>query len=199
MSTSLPSNPVTGSENTTSNTIGDDDVGSSWPAAWSTVTDGGSGWFQVTVLSIDVDASESMAAPLWAAPAGIVAITSPLVVIPLTNTVYDAPEPVTSAASVPPAVDAARSTPLASNPTTDSLKATSNRIGSVDVGSSCPAPSLIVTVGAGPIQVTVLSMDVEAGVGRPFSSSAAAAGIVATTSPLVVMPVTVTVYVVPDP
>ena len=38
---SLASKPVTGSLNVTMNSIGERDVGSSWPAAWSIVTVGG--------------------------------------------------------------------------------------------------------------------------------------------------------------
>ena len=80
--------PVTGSLKTTVKLIGDVEVGSAWPAAWSMVTVGDTaGAFQVTELSVLVDAAlpVTFTVPV-ATPAPIFAITVPLVVIPVTAT-----------------------------------------------------------------------------------------------------------------
>src|SRR5688500_17153818 len=134
-----------------------------------------------------------------AAAAGIVATTVPLVVIPLTETVYSAPEPETAATRVPPADEPANDTSAPVNPVTGLLNVTTKAIGPPVAGSGCPAALLMVTVGGGLLNVTVLSVEVDAPVGLSSASTAAEAGIVATTVPLVVIPDTETVYCSPLP
>src|SRR5204862_6219264 len=87
-------------------------------------------------------------------------MTVPLLVIPLTATLYVVPLPVT-AAVVAPAVPLRVTSPVA-KPVTDSLKITVKLIGLLLVGSACPAAWLIVTVGGVASNVTVLSVLVEA-------------------------------------
>jgi len=89
--------------------------------------------FQVTWLSVDVDASLALLAASWAAPAGIEATTVPFWVMPETSTVYVVPEPLT-AAVVAPAVPLRSTSPVA-NPVTGSLNTTVNDTGLVLVGS----------------------------------------------------------------
>ena len=77
--------PVTASLKTTVNRIGLLLVGSACPAAWLMVTVGGV-TSHVTVLSVEVDAALLLPAASVAAPAGTVAMTVPLVVMPVTAT-----------------------------------------------------------------------------------------------------------------
>src|SRR5436853_7647271 len=72
-------------------------VGSACPAAWLIVTVGGVG-SKVTVLSVLVEAVFPLPAASVAPPAGIVAITVPPVVRPLTATGQERGAPGTSAA-----------------------------------------------------------------------------------------------------
>src|SRR5690606_9675462 len=79
-----------------------------------------------------------------------------------------------------------------------------NRIGVDDVGSAWPAALLIVTVGGvlstgGMLNVTTLSVLVEASLPLPPPSAATSAAIVAITVPDELIPDTETVYVVPEP
>ena len=89
--TSPVAKPVTGSENTTSNTIGLTEVGSACEPPWSMVTIGGvlstSGWLYCTVASPDEDARLALVAPSWAMPAARLAVTVPVWVMPETCTV----------------------------------------------------------------------------------------------------------------
>ncbi len=72
-------------------------------------------------------------------------------------------------------------------------------IGLTLVGSAWPPAWLIVTVGTTLSQVTVLSVEVDAVLALPAASVATPAPMLATTVPGVVMPVTATLYVVPEP
>src|SRR4051812_29731794 len=103
--------------------------------------------------------------------------------------------PVTIALSVPPAVEPVKETSVLSNPATASLKVALNTIGLVEVGETCPPASAVLTVGEGLstscCQVTVLVLETR--LGLLAASTAAAAGMVIATSPLVVMPLTVIV------
>ena len=67
--------------------------------------------------------------------------------MPLTLMVYVVPDPLTTAVSVPPAVDAERSTSAFVNPVTDALNTTLKTIGDALVGSACVGAWLIVTLG----------------------------------------------------
>src|SRR6185503_10072278 len=146
-----------------------------------------------TVLSVLVEAAFTLpVAALLAAPAGIEATIRPLVVMPVTVTVKVVPgeAPVTAPTSVPPAVEPANDTSLVANPFTDSLNTTSKTTGEVAVGSAWAAAWLIVTVGRRELNVTTLSVLVDARLNLPTASAAAPAGMFATTVPLPVMPVT---------
>jgi hypothetical protein len=111
------------------------------------VDGGGAEPFHCTVLSVDVDASDAFAVRSEAAPAPTLATTVPELAMPVTDTVYVAPLPLTDAANVPPTVLPANETSLASKPVTASLNSTENTIGDVDVGSGCATPWSIVTDG----------------------------------------------------
>jgi len=88
------------------------------------------------VLSVLVLASLALPAASVAAPAMTDATTSPSPVIPLTDTVYVGPVPVTVAANVPAAVLPVKSMSEASKPVTASLNTTVNSIGETFVGSA---------------------------------------------------------------
>src|SRR5262245_60144808 len=93
----------------------------------------------------------------------------------------------------PPTVEPVNLTPSHAKPVTGSLKTTSKTIGLVEVGSDCETAWLMVTEGAGPgAQVTGLSTLVEGTfmLPSPSMSFTAPAATLATTSPVVVMPVT---------
>src|SRR5262245_59980603 len=94
---------------------------------------------KVTVLSVDVDDKDNADPASTAAPALMPATTTQDQVIPVTDTVYDAPLPLPFARSVPPAVLPATAPWLAAKPVTASLNTTENMIGDVDVGSGCAA------------------------------------------------------------
>src|SRR5262245_4106239 len=94
---------------------------------------------KVTVLSVDVDAKDNADPASTAAPALMLATTTPDEVIPVTDTVYDPPPPLAFPTIVPPAVLPANETSLAVKPVTASLNTTENMIGDVDVGSGCAA------------------------------------------------------------
>jgi len=105
--TSAAVKPVTGSLNVVVKLMGATLVGSTWPIAWVTVTDGGVG-SQVTEWSPDVDAALGLPAGSAAALAEMDATTVPGVVIPVTVTVYVRHVPDTDATSVPPTVEPAK-------------------------------------------------------------------------------------------
>ena len=90
--------------------------------------------FQVTVLSVDVDGAFGLPVRPVATPTGIVAITVPEVVMPVTSTVKTTGPPVTVAIFVPPAVPVTVTSPVA-KPTTGSLNTAVNVIGVTLVGS----------------------------------------------------------------
>src|SRR5687767_11753244 len=95
-------------------------LGSTCQAAWLMVTVGEPA-ANCTVLSVLVDAALGWLPASVAAAAGMDATTVPLVVIPLTDTVYSAPEPLTTATSVPPAVDPVKETSDTVKPVTGLL------------------------------------------------------------------------------
>src|SRR6187200_2094578 len=115
--TSVPAKPTTGSLNTTLKRIGDALVGSAWPEAWLIVTVG-TMLSNVTVLSTLVDAWLGLFAASIAAPAGMLTTILPGAVIPLIETPYVVPLPVTVATSVPGAVLSVRATSAPVNPVT---------------------------------------------------------------------------------
>src|SRR5687767_6163909 len=87
--TSLPMKPLTASEKTTVKSIGSVLVGSACVEGavfWLMVTVGTVVSY-VTVLSVDVDAALSLPAASWAAAASTAAMTLPVPVMPLTETV----------------------------------------------------------------------------------------------------------------
>src|SRR5207344_576333 len=94
-------------------------VGSGWPAAWLMVTVGAT-LSQVTVSSVELDATFPLPAGSLATPAAIDAMTVPGVVIPVTATVYVVGPPLTVPVMVPPAVPANVTSPVA-KPVTGSL------------------------------------------------------------------------------
>src|SRR5436190_1997781 len=106
-----------------------------------------------------LDAALGFDAASCATPAARLVITVPLVVIPLAATLCVAPLPVTIAV-VAPAVPPSVTSPVAKS-LTGSLNTTSNTIGDALVGSACVSAWLIVTVGATPSNVTVLSVLVD--------------------------------------
>src|SRR5207248_3283054 len=114
-------------------------------------------------------------------------------VMPLIAALYVVPLPVIVIVFVPAAVPA-KVRPGGVNPVTASLNTTVKLIGEALVGSACPAAWLIVTVGAVTrLNVTVLSVDVDATFGKLETLPVAApAFTAATTSPLPVMPLTAT-------
>jgi hypothetical protein len=101
---------------------------------------GGAEPFHCTVLSVDVDADDRFAPRSEAAPAGILTTTTPAVDMPVTDTVYDAPLPLTVVTNEPPTVLPASETSPAVKPVTGSLNVTSKVIGEPEVGSACAAP-----------------------------------------------------------
>src|SRR5262245_19851961 len=94
---------------------------------------------KVTVLSVDVDAKDNADPASTAAPALMLAATSPREATPAPDTLSLPAAPPTFATSVPPAVLPANETSLAVKPVTSSLNTTENMIGDVDVGSGCAA------------------------------------------------------------
>src|SRR5436309_1756316 len=91
--TSWAVKPVTAWLNTTVKVRVGAGVGSTWPAAWLTVTvSGGSRWY-VTVLLVDAALGVPRASRTTAA--GTPAVTVPDWVMPLTVTVYVVPLPLT--------------------------------------------------------------------------------------------------------
>ncbi len=100
---------------------------------------------------------------------------------------------------VPPDVLPVNDTSPVAKVVVASLNTTVKLIGLVLVGSAWPTAWLIVTEGATLSQVTVLSVDVEAVLALPAASAATPAPMVAMTVPELVMPVTATLYVVPEP
>ena len=87
----------------------------------------------------------------------------------------------------------AKLTSEAVNPPTGSLKATVNRTGPAFVGSAWAAAWSIVTVGATLSNSTALSALVEVRLPFPAGSVAPPAGRLATTVPVPVIPLTLTV------
>src|SRR5207247_2631957 len=190
ITTSLPVKPLTGSLKTAVKVMGAVLVGSAWPAAWLIVSLGGVG-SDVSLLSVLVEAVFPLPAASVPPPAGIVSITLPPVVRPLTAPV---PYPTLSRSStvlVPPAVPPI-TTSLPVKPLTGSLKTAVKVMGAVLVGSACPAAWLIVSVGGG-ATVTVWWPLVEAGFRLPAASVAPPAETVAHTIPPVVRPPAATV------
>ena len=100
-------------------------------------------------------------------------------------------------AVVAPAVPLSVTSPVAKSETV-SLKTTVKLIGDPLAGSARPVAWLIVTVGAVPSYVTVLSALVEALLPFPAASVAALAGMPAITVPSVI-PLTATLYVLWSP
>src|SRR5207248_164535 len=86
MVTPAPVKPLTGPLKTAVKLIGELFVGSAWPAAWLIVTAGGVA-SKLTLLSVLVEAVFRLPAASCATPAGMLAITVPSVVMPLTATV----------------------------------------------------------------------------------------------------------------
>src|SRR2546425_1092481 len=163
----------------------------------SIVTDGGvvSGALNVTVLSVLVEAVLPLPAASVATPAAIVATTVPLVVMPLTPPEYLLPLPPTVTVLLPTAVPVIV-TPLLVKPLTGSLKTTFFflMIRRPPRSTLFPYTTLFrCGVVSGALNVTVLSVLVEAVLPLPAASVATPAAIVATTVPLVVMPLTAAV------
>src|SRR5439155_1355841 len=139
-----------------------------------------------------VEAVFPLPAASVAPPAGIVAITVPPVVRPLTATVRSEERRVGKEGVVRRAVPP-NTTSLPVKPLTGSLKTAVKVMGAVLVGSACPAAWLIVTASGVGSKVTVFSVLVEAVFPLPAASVAPPAGIVAITVPPVVRPLTATV------
>src|ERR1700723_2815539 len=144
---SEPSKPVTSELKLAVKSMGDVEVGSDWVTAWSIVTVGPAGWSHATSLSVEVDALLPRSSESWAASAGIEASTSPLVVMPLTETVYILGPPLTLATRGPPAVEPAKLMSEPSKPVTSELKLALKSMGDVEVGSDWVTAWSIVTVG----------------------------------------------------
>src|SRR5437899_1555997 len=160
------------------------------------VTVGGvvSAALNVTLLSVLVDALLPLPAPSLAIPAAIVAITVPLVVMPLTVSLHVPVPLLTVAVLVPPAVPLSV-TPAPVKPLTGSLKTAVKLIGELFVGSAWPAAWLIVTEGgvvSGGVKLTLLSVLVEAVLVLPAASCATPAAMLAITVPALLMPLTAT-------
>src|SRR6266545_4752739 len=111
----------------------------------------------VTVLSVLVEATLGLPAASWATPAPMLAITVPLVVMPLTATLKVAGPPDTTTVLVPPAVPLIVTSALVKSPA-GSLNTTVKLIGDVLVGSAWPAAWSIVTVGGVLSTVTVTAL-----------------------------------------
>jgi len=91
--------------------------------------------------------------------------------------------------NVPGAGPLKRTSPVA-KPVTGMLKTTVKWIGDVCVGSFCPAAWLIVTKTGKPLQVTLLSVLVEAVFKLPAKSLTFPAGMEAISVPSLVIPLT---------
>ena len=102
------------------------------------------------MLSDDVEAWFGLPNPSIATPAGILAITVPLAVMPETNTLKNVLSPLSrTVAVVAPAVPPRVTSPV-SKPVTGSLNTTVKTIGEASVGSGCSSPWSIVTDGPAP-------------------------------------------------
>src|SRR6266513_2004481 len=102
--------------------------------------------------------------------------------------------PLTVAVLVPPAVPL-MVTPALVKPLTGSLKTAVKLIGELLVGSAWPAAWLIVTEGgvvSAGVKLTLLSVLVEAMLVLPAASRATPAGMLASTVPALLMPLTAT-------
>src|SRR5688500_2490809 len=102
---------------------------------------------KLSLLSVLVEAVLLLPAASCAAPAAMLAVTVPLVVVPLTATVYVLGPPLTVALLLPPAVPPIV-TSAALKPLTASLNTAVKLIGPAAVGSACAAAWLMLTVGA---------------------------------------------------
>src|SRR5205809_7526967 len=106
MVTPAPLKPLTGSLKTAVKLIGELLVGSAWPGAWLIVTEGGvvSAGVKLTLLSVLVEAVLRLRAASLGAPAGMLAITVPAVLMPRTAASSALGPPPTGTVLVPPAV-----------------------------------------------------------------------------------------------
>src|SRR5687768_6528576 len=102
---------------------------------------------KLTLLSVLVEAVLLLPAASCATPAAMLAVTVPLVVMPLTAMLYVLGPPLTVAVLVPPAVPP-MVTSADVNPLTASLNTAVKVIGLAPVGSACAAAWLMLTVGA---------------------------------------------------
>ena len=108
------------------------------PVAGLLIVDVGATLSKMTVLSVLVEAVMPLpAASVTVVVAGMVAITVPLVVMPLTAALYVGPLPVTVTVFVPPAVPV-MVTLVPVKPVTASLKTSVKLISDALVGSACP-------------------------------------------------------------
>src|SRR3954447_22758319 len=183
--TSVLVKPLTGSLKTAVNSIGAALVGSFWPAFWVIVTLGFVEW-EVTVLSVAVDALFVLPAASLAPSAGIEAMTAPSVMpeTAMLKVLLSELGVVTVTVLVPPALPEIETSVLV-KPLTGSLKTAVNSIGEALVGSFWPAFWLIVTLGFVEWEVTVLSVAVDPLFVLPAASLAPSAGIEAMTAPSV--------------
>src|SRR5687767_5113814 len=101
---------------------------------------------KLTLLSVLVEAVLLLPAASCAAPAAMLAVTVPLVVMPLTAMLYVLGPPLTVAVLLPPAVPP-MVTSAALKPLTASLNTAVKVIGPAPVGSACAAAWLMLTVG----------------------------------------------------
>src|SRR5947207_2908023 len=194
MVTPAPVKPLTGSLKTAVKLIGELLVGSAWPAAWLIVTEGGvvSAGVKLTLLSVLVEALLALPAASRATEVGILASTVRGLLMPLNATLSVLGPLLIVTVLLPPAVLLTFTPPLRS-PLTGSLKTAVKLIGELFVGSAWPAAWLIVTAGRVASKLTLLSVLVEAVFRLPAASCATPAGMLASTVPSVVMPLTATV------
>src|SRR5438046_2280472 len=134
MVTPAPVKPLTGPLKTAVKLIGEALVGSAWPTAWLIVTVGGVA-SKLTLLSVLVEAVFRLPAASCATPAGMLAITVPSVVMPLTATERKSVAQGTGTVLVRPAVPM-RMTPAPVKPLTGPLKTAVKLIGELLVGSA---------------------------------------------------------------
>src|SRR5262249_47383924 len=141
---------VTGSSNTTSKIIGLLPLGSGCPAPWLIVTVGGGGSgsggsSKLTTFAGVGRAVFGIFGATSATPPRVDTKTTQLPVIPLTDTVFVVPRRLPISVLFP-YTTLFRSSPVAKS-VTGSSNTTSKIIGLLPLGSGCPAPWLIVTVG----------------------------------------------------
>src|SRR5437773_1971608 len=161
------------------------------PGCWFSSTVGDTKVPKATLLSVLVEAVLVLPAASCATPAGMLAITVPALLMPLTVGRAALGAPLTVAVLVAPAVQLSV-TPALVKPLTGLLKTAVKLIGELLLGSAWPAAWSFVSEGNVASKRTLLSVLVEAVLRLPAASCATPAGMLAITVPALLMPLTAT-------